>query len=380
MNTLKELFNFGRENYRHRLQQTFPDVSLIMNKKIPVVIYGAARMGMKFRTNLAKNGINIAAFADSNSALWGKNIDGVTVISPEELRRRYPDNPILVASLLYETEIYEMLSGMGFLFVYPLCYLNYTHPDIFVSPEYYQKFDSLFIAENQSEIFTVNGYWEDEESRMVFYNIIKFRLTFDKSLLKSIRSKQEQYFEPDIMPFGCEEVFLDCGAYVGDTVEQFHKVVSGKFNKVYSFEPDPSNFLKLCDRIKCIDSSRIFPVNMGVYRKSGKEGFSVSGHLDTKIGEGEDAVSLPVVSIDDFLKNKEDATFIKMDIEGVETDALLGAKNTIQKNKPKLAIAVYHNACDLWKTPLLIKNLKKDYRFYLRHYTNEIIDTVCYAV
>jgi len=380
-NKLKELFELDKEYYENKLREKFPDVSLIMSKKTPVIIYGAAKMGRIFKTNLIENGIKILAFADSNSDLWERDIDGIKIISPEELRKKHLDKPILVASLSCETEISEMLHKMQFPLVYPLCWLNYKYPDIFVSPEYFQQFNTLFIPENQFDIFTVNEFWEDEESKQVFYNIIKFRLTFDKSCIKRIRSKYKQYFEPGILSFGQEEVFLDCGAYTGDSVEQFYEEVSGRFKKVYLFEPDRSNFLKLCDTARRLDPLKIVPVNSGVYHLTGEISFRDSGGIDTRIGSGENSVFLPVVSIDDFLKNKEDATFIKVDIEGAEVEALLGAKETIQKNKPKLAISVYHKASDLWKIPLLIKSLNKDYRFYLRHYnTNEITDTVCYAV
>lgn len=380
MNNIKELFEFDKKYYENKLRETFPDISWIMDKRTPVIIYGAARMGRIFKTNLIKNGINILAFADSNSDLWVMDIDGIKIISPEELRRNYPNNPILVASLLYETEIYEMLCKMKFPSVYPLSFLNYNYSDIFVSPEYFQKFSSLFIPENQSDIFKVKEFWEDEESKEVFYNIIRFRLTFDKSCIKAIKSKYKQYFEPTILSFRQEEVFIDCGAYTGDSVVQFYEEISGRLKKVYSFEPDRSNFLKLCDTVRRIDPLRIIPINSGVYHSTGKISFHELGGIDTRIGSGENSVSLPVVSIDDFMKNKEDATFIKMDIEGAELDALLGAKETIQKNKPKLAISVYHKASDLWKIPLLIKSLNKDYRFYLRHYTNEITETICYAI
>ena len=97
-------------------------------------------------------------------------------------------------------------------------------------------------------------------------------------------------------------------------------------------------------------------------------------------GKALDAVTIKVVSIDEYMKDKEPATFIKMDIEGGEYDAISGAKNTIIKEKPKLALSVYHKATDLWKIPLSIKKLKPDYKMYIRHYSREIIDTVCFAI
>lgn len=377
---LKQLFKLGKKSHENKLREKFSDISLIMSRKNPVIIYGAGKMGRIFKTNLAKFGVDILAFADSNPNLWGRDIDGIKIISPKKLKKNYSHKPILIASLVYETEIYEKLCQMQFPLIYPLCFLNYKYPDVFISPEYFQKFNSLFSLKNQSDILKISMLWEDEESEKVFLNLIKFHLTFNKFFIKAVKSKYQQYFEPNILSFNQKEVFLDCGAYTGDSVAQFCKEVSNKFKKIYSFEPDQENFLKLCESIKKINSSRIIPVDKAVYSSTKEIKFCETNNVDARIDyKGKNSVIISAVSIDDFLKNKEEATFIKMDIEGAETEALLGAKAVIQKSKPKLAISVYHKDLDLWQIPLLIKRLNKDYRIYLRHYSNEIIDTVCYA-
>lgn len=378
MDELKNL-TFDRKFYEDRITATFPRIAEIMGGK-PVVIYGAARMGRLFKENLVKNNIKIAAFIDTNPDLWGRLIESIKVISPEEAKAEYFENPILVASLLHETEIYETLKKMGFPLAYPLSFLNFKYPGIFISPEYHQQFDSLFEAESQSEIIETGHLMADEESKRVLYNLIKFRLTFDKNCLKKIKSKGIQYFPPDIMSLSDEEVFFDCGAYTGDTVEQFNGVVSGKFHRVYSFEPDRGNFNTLKKVADKIDHNRVLPIQSGVYSFTGEIKFTENGSLDTRIANTESAISLPVINIDNFIKDKETPTYIKMDIEGSEAEALNGAKETIKKYKPKLAISVYHKATDLWKLPLLINSLRSDYALYLRHYTDEIVDTVCYAI
>jgi len=372
---LEKLFALDKEFYEKELAKKFPDISLIMSGR-EVVIYGAGKMGRLFKTNLIKRGIKVLAFVDSNPKFWGKDIDGIKIISPRRLKK-YSDKPVLIASLIYETEIYEKLRHMQLPFVYPLCFLNYLYPDIFISAEYWQKFNSLFSPKNQADIFKISEFWSDEESKRVFFNLIKFRFCFDKKLIKTIKSNSHQYFEPNILSLTKKEVFLDCGAYNGDTLVQFYQEVSGKFKKIYSFEPDQGNFRKLCQTVRKINTAKIIPVNKAVYSTNGKIGFRQTSDVDARIDNKGDVIS--TVTLDDFLKPKEKATFIKMDIEGAETEALLGAKDVLAQNKPKLAISVYHKDSDLWEIPLLIKRLNKNYRLYLRHYTNEIIDTVCYA-
>jgi hypothetical protein len=69
-----------------------------------------------------------------------------------------------------------------------------------------------------------------------------------------------------------------------------------------------------------------------------------------------------------------------MDIEGSEINALRGAKNTIMKHRPKLAVCIYHKPTDLWEIPLYLKELVLDYKLHLRHHSGFLNETVCYAI
>ncbi len=377
---LSALFDNSRQYYENKLDRKYPSLKSIMENKEPVIIYGAARMGRLFKKQLNHQQIKVLAFVDSNRQLWGRSINGTVVISPNDLQTNYFGTSILVASLMYETTICEKLETMNLERVYPLFYLNLKYPDIFISPEYRGVFDSVFNAENRRKIRNVMGLWEDDISRTVFSCLIEFRFTFQKDLLKAAKSRYPQYFEPSIISLSDEEVMLDCGAYIGDTVKQFDEITSGHYKKVYSFEPDRYNFTKLQECASNICPRKIIPLNCGVYRTGGELYFSETGNIDTRVTKDENASKLPVVCIDEFVIGKEPPTFIKMDIEGGEVDALEGSRNTISKYKPKLAIAVYHKAEDLWDIPLLIQQMNPKYKLYLRHYTNELVDMICYAI
>jgi hypothetical protein len=73
-------------------------------------------------------------------------------------------------------------------------------------------------------------------------------------------------------------------------------------------------------------------------------------------------------------------TFIKMDIEGSECNALAGAHETICRCHPRLAVAVYHHAGDLWRIPQLVLATRDDYSLYLRHYTEGVVETVMFFI
>lgn len=231
---------------------------------------------------------------------------------------------------------------------------------------------------------------KDKQSRQVLSNLIKYRISLNKKYILNSRSEISFYLDGRILPLGENEVFADCGGYDGDSIINFHRAVAGKFAKIYSFEPDRTNFAKLEKIAKKLDPKRIIPVKKGVYYKTGRIHFSESSTVDShivkdvrRISSGEDKgklISINVASLDDFFRAKEVPTFIKMDIEGAEREALLGARTIIKKYKPKLAISIYHRSADLWDLPLLIRKLNSSYKLSIRHYSNEIVDTMLLAV
>ena len=381
MNRIEELFKQSKQAYVDCLNSRFPNLPAVLEGQLPVVIYGAGRMGQIFLANLKKKGIAPLAFADSNSSLWGKRLAGLEITNPEVIIKQYNPIAFLIASLLYESEIHAKLQSLNADYLFPLGYLNLMHPDIFISPEYENEFEVLFDAANRQDILNLNELWADEESRRVFHNIIEFRLTLHKRLIHDVfLSENVQYFESGIISVVPQEVFVDCGAFSGDTILEFKKQAKDGFKKIFAFEPDPKNMRNLKQMIEAKEQDRIMPVSAGVYSTSRTIRFMAEGTLDSRISGAQGADAVEVFSLDDYFRDKETPTFIKMDIEGAEEEALLGARGIIQRCAPKLAISVYHRAADLWRLPLLMKKLNKNYRLYLRHYSREIVDTVCYGV
>ena len=180
-----------------------------------------------------------------------------------------------------------------------------------------------------------------------------------------------QYFLDDLVEWHEKEIVIDGGAYDGDTVREFiskmpEKIV--KESKIYCFEPDELNCKKIAksyDKNK-VESCIVNVVNIGLwsskailkFKNMGDEMGSVTSEGDTEIN---------VDSIDNYFKNTLDKiTFIKMDIEGSELEALKGAKNTIYHNKPMLAICLYHKREDLITIPQYINKIVPEYKLFLR--------------
>ncbi len=105
--------------------------------------------------------------------------------------------------------------------------------------------------------------------------------------------------------------------------------------------------------------------------------FDATGTAASSVGAGDATVE--VAPLDEILAD-ERPTFLKLDVEGAEEDALLGARRTLERHAPALAVCLYHRAADLWRIPLFLASLDAGYRLYLRRHSDECWEQVCYAV
>lgn len=188
-----------------------------------------------------------------------------------------------------------------------------------------------------------------------------------------------QYF--DLRELQCQEdeVYIDAGCLDCSTVLDFLQWNRGKYKHIYAFEPDQRSY-DCCRKVileKQIDRITLIP--KGLWSQEQKIGFNSDRNLAlSKITEnGENMIE--TVSLDDFLKGDR-ASFIKMDIEGAELDALRGAEQTIKTFKPRLAVSVYHKVNDFIDIPEYLLSLVPEYKFYIRHYSVYKYETVLYAL
>lgn len=243
--------------------------------------------------------------------------------------------------------------------------------------------DIKIFRDNKQHIRKVYNSLDDYLSKYIYASIFDIYMTGDIGVLSRTKGNR-QYFPlrgtSDFIEGFClseDESFVDCGAFDGDTIKEFRSLANNHYKKIWAFEPDPANFLKLSNYIENTGDERIHLFQRGIYNEDAVMSFSgslgTSSTMDTSGSE-----SIKVSQIDSIIK--EPVTYIKMDIEGAEKEALMGARNIITKYKPKLAICIYHKVEDLWEIPLLIKNLNKDYKIYVRNYEDRIDETICYAV
>jgi FkbM family methyltransferase len=194
------------------------------------------------------------------------------------------------------------------------------------------------------------------------------------------------YYEDGFISLNENDVFVDGGAYNGDSATMFLNKIGNKNGYVYSFEPDSDNYesakrnLAAYKNVKVVQKGLWNSDTVLVFNPNAGEKAGASFVLGSGAGT---EYRVSVTSLDRFFKDTVDSklpTFIKLDIEGAEKEALLGAANTIKWQKPKLAICAYHKQEDIYELPQTILSIRNDYRLMLRQYTYGCYDTVLYAV
>ena len=168
---------------------------------------------------------------------------------------------------------------------------------------------------------------------------------------------------------------MDCGGYVGDTAAEFLRRTKGQYKKLIIFEPEICKGTIIQTNLKGYEYDLY---QYGVWSQSTVLKFDARGDSTSFITEN-GQIKIPVKALDDVIL-KERPTFIKMDIEGSETEALKGCRRIIEEYKPKLAICIYHRPEDLFEIPLWIHSVNKDYRLLIRQYSSTRFETVCYAI
>lgn len=278
-------------------------------------------------------------------------INCVTSISPVLVR-----NHLRKAGLNNLLEISELISGRGDLLSLP-----------------------WFVAQQREELKQNKAWWlalwslvSDQVSKQTLIDVLRFRLTANSEYMSDYSVRlSDQYFE-DFMQYK-NEVFVDAGGFDGDTTEEFINRYPD-YKKVFLFEPSTKNLeaaKKRLEGVRDIDFR-----SLGLSDIEGTLYFNADAGSASAItnGVGE---SISVVTLDKELEN-ESVSFIKMDLEGWEMNALRGAEMTIKKKKPKLAIAVYHSAKDFREIPQYILKLNPEYKVFLRHYTQGWSETVMF--
>jgi len=340
-----------------------------------LVIFGAGGMGRKIRQALAGIGCCPLAFCDNNSQIWDKEIEGVRVLSPAAAVAAFPKAVFMVA-IWHPSRTeglrrrVEELQKLGCQEVTCFIPLFWKYPDLFLPNMFWEVPGRL--SGQESRIAAARELLDDL-GRAEFDRQLAFHRSGDFFALGE-PEPGEQYFPSDIVKLSGQETFVDCGAYDGDTLRDFLLHSQGSFRKVLALEPDAENFKKLANSS---NDDRVVTLQYAVGARRELLRISSSGPSSSISSSG--SIEIQCVTLDELLADEE-PTFIKMDIEGSEIDALKGAQKTLKRCRPRLAVCVYHHPDHLWSIPLLLNELVPESRLTIRSHMLDGFDTVCYCL
>jgi len=338
-----------------------------------LAILGAAGEGQRLAAICRERGIAVAALADDNPGVAGTTVAGVRVSPSRALEDLPRDTPLIVASHRV-LKAHQRLKALGFAHVAPFAVLQVLDPKAFPPHMFYDGWLED-LSDNRAKYAALPALLADDMSRRVFDAVLGFRQTLDPTVLAPI-VEWDLYGPGGLLSYGEDEVYVDGGSFDGDTIRLFIDRVGGRFSRVLAFEPDRRTFARL--KANFSGEARVVPFNAGLHRRKSVLRF----HADASRGaiftdRGSDQIE--VVGLDEVLGG-ERVTYIKMNIEGAEIEALKGAEQAIRRWAPKLAISAYHRPSDLWQIADVVRDLRPDYDLYLRQHDGGVIETVLYAL
>ena len=341
----------------------------------PIVLFGLGFFGAVIAKNFLLHDISVQCFCDSKKT----GIDHETslpILSPVTLKNHYPNANIVISVAAPRTQqaIHEQLVKLGF-----------TEEQIFTFDTAYK-----FLKKSRVEVVNLsyeeislhlNGYkwvyelFKDDLSKKVVLDTINGYLFND---IFPYNAPEEMYF-PDELVLQSDEIFIDAGLYRGDTTKAFIGRTGSSYKRILGFDIDEENIKTASSNLH--EFSNMDIIAQGLWDHSGYMKAELGLLAGSNLNENaEHQVSL--VSLDTIFKDRpftDYPTFIKMDIEGSEKEALRGAQHIIKTTHPKIAVCTYHKPEDIYLIPKLLTQFNPDYRFLLRHYSPYTWDTVLYA-
>lgn len=333
---------------------------------LPLFLWGCGNYAEYIYGILSKNKIAIDGVFIDAEPKSGLEFHGHNVVSFKEVESEYPRINIIRGNGNIEQEVrYRSM---------PMIEAVYSFFDLM---GFGWHINDEIIDQYADTINAMYNSFADDKSMESFAAYLKSRYFGSWTYIQP-HVCEKMYF-PDFIELSGHESFIDCGAFDGDTLKLFSNKTS-TWDNYFAFEPSIKPYDALCNYIAENRLKNIHTYKTGVWNKKTTLSF-IEGNDISRIVEGEydGGVKIEVDALDNICENVP-ITYIKMDLEGSELDALEGAKNTILKNKPKLAISIYHKRSHMVDIYKFVSRLNLKYKFYFKIHTKVGSDAVLYAV
>ena len=307
---------------------------------------------------------------------------GLPVLSATEAVELYGKTACFVVTIYQGSAVRRQLASLGCQRVVACAPLLWKYADTFI-PQCGLELPHR-IREQFHSIRQCYGTLADEPSKRELREQLIWRYWLDFSALSPPLDANDTYFPRDLLSPVPDEVFVDCGSFDGDSIRSFHRHWGGEFRHAFAFEPDPANRGALGSNVEAMGiADRVTVMPYAVGNVNGEVSFacnsSASSHVTAENARSDAGSAIECRRLDD-IEWPLTPTYIKMDIESAEPEALAGAGELLRRHQPVLAVCTYHRSGHLWRMPNLIHSISPEYHVFLRRYAEECWEGVCYAI
>lgn len=364
------------ESVRERARSAFDNIADPFREQL--VLFGAGPLGRAVLAGLRRAGVEPLAFADNNQELWGKEVSGLNVLAPHDAAKIYAEAACFVVTIYQGSSVRHQLAALRCERIAPFAALLWKYADIFVPQSGIELPQRL--VKHRDAIRSCYAALADDLSKRELCEQLRWRYWLDYAALSPPSDARDTYFPMDLLSSCDDEVFVDCGGFDGDTIRSFNEHWASRFRHAFTFEPDPSNRAALAANVEQMGlTPRVTIMPYAVGNVSGPISFANTSSAASHVTTADRGIRIDCRRLDD-IDWPLAPTYIKMDIESAEPEALAGAAETLRRHNPVLAVCTYHRSEHLWQIPNLIRSIAPSYNVFLRRYAEECWEGVCYAI
>ena len=329
----------------------------IKESMLPFVIWGIGSLSYSIKKYMDYLGIKINCYwVDGECKL--KEKEGIPILSLAEIKAKYEKINVIFGHSKYELkkELKEKCGNIQNVFCVPnVCYNRFT------------KIDLKFFEKNSERYFHSFSLLDDKVSQKCMIAYLQCKLSENVDYIIDIFDGELNYFRNPCFFLGKEEVYVDVGAYTGDTIELFLKETGYKYKKIFAFEPEEENFTVLKKYVEEKGLENVIVQKVAIWNKKEKLSFDLDKESSgiSSDNDKKQALEIEANTLDSLLEN-EQVTLVKINFLTGVNESLEGMRKIMNLYKPRLAITVGFDEYALLTIPEVIKQINPAYKLYLR--------------